>query len=194
MGKDYFGTDTFRSQLDEFTSLLGFFEAEPSMKEDVKEAITISDEDIEEYRYRYGDLNEQLANIKAQYEDTINHLQAENNKEAAKLYIAERDKKLKDITQNFASDDYVKAKIIKERQQKIDDYFQDIEKNYRGTYNEYRKLFIYDLKDLNSSKEYSNSKDALDKKKMKFIRSYPFKGEYLYAEGISPNDYYEYEQ
>ena len=193
MGKDYFGTDTFRSQLDEFTSLLGFFEAEPSMKEDVKEAITISDEDIEEYRYRYGDLNEQLANIKAQYEDTINHLQAENNKEAAKLYIAERDKKLKDITQNFASDDYVKAKIIKERQQKIDDYFQDIEKNYRGTYNEYRKLFIYDLKDLNSSKEYSNSKDALDKKKMKFIRSYPFKGEYLYAEGISPNDYYEYE-
>ncbi len=193
MGKDYFDTDTFRSQLDEFTSLLGFFEAEPSMKEDVKEAITISDEDIEEYRYRYGDLNEQLANIKAQYEDTINHLQAENNKEAAKLYIAERDKKLKDITQNFASDDYVKAKIIKERQQKIDDYFQDIEKNYRGTYNEYRKLFIYDLKDLNSSKEYSNSKDALDKKKMKFIRSYPFKGEYLYAEGISPNDYYEYE-
>lgn len=194
VGKNYFDTDTFHSQLDEFTSLLVFFEAGTSMKDDLKEVITVSNEDIEEYRYRYGDLNEQLTSIKVQYEDQIAIAQAEKNKEAVEMYIAERDKKLKDITQNFASDKYVKNKIIKETEQGIDDYFQGIQKNNRSTYNEYRKVFIYDLKGLNNNRTYRHEADALEQKGLLFIRSYPFKGEYLgfssslsYVDGVDEN-------
>lgn len=179
IGKDYFDTETFHSQLYEFTSLLFFFDAGESKKKEMKEEITVSDEDIEEYRYRYGDLNEQLANIKAQYNDNINDLKAGKNKEAMNLYIKERDKKIEDITQNFASDQYVKEKIIKETEKKIDDYFQEIEKDNRGTYNEYRKVFEYELKDLNNDKVFRNGADALNEKGLLFIRSYPYNGEYL---------------
>ena len=192
IGKDYFDSDTFHSQLNEFTSLLAFFEAGASTKEEVKDGITVSNEDIEEYRYRYGDLNEQLATIKAQYEDKITASKAEKNKEAAEMYIAERDKKLKDITQNFASDDYVKDKIVKETEQQIDNYFQEIDKSSRDTYNGYRKVFIYDVKDLNNEEEYRYKADALAEKGLLFIRSYPYKGEYLgsgaslpYVDGVN---------
>ena len=99
------------------------------------------------------------------------------------MYIAERDKKLKDITRNFTSDDYVKAKIIKETEQKIDNYFQDLEKNDRKTYNSYKKLFTYEFKDVNSGKEYRNSAGVIDEKQMIFVRSYPFNGEYLSSGG-----------
>ena len=194
IGKSYFDTDTFHSQLNEFTSLLVFFEAGESTKEEVKKAITVSDEDIEEYRYRYGDLNEQLTTIKAQYQDKIIASQAEKNKEATEMYIAERDEKLKDITKNFASDEYVKDKITKETEQQIDDYFQEIQKKNRSTYNEYRKVFIYDVKGLNNGNEYRHEADALAEKGLLFIRSYPFKGQYLgtggslpYVDGVDEN-------
>ena len=186
IGKDYFDSDTFHSQLNEFASLLMFFETGAPTKDEVKEAITVSTEDIEEYRYRYGDLHEQLANIKAQYEDQITILQAEKNKQAAEIYIAERDKKLKDITQNFASDEYVKTKIVKEAEQQIDAYFQNMEKSYRGKYNEYKKLFVYDLKGVNNGKEYHHAENVLNEKGLLFIRSYPFTGEYLNSEGSLP--------
>ena len=192
IGKDYFDSDTFHSQLNEFTSLLAFFEAGAFTKEEVKEEITVSNEDIEEYRYRYGDLNEQLATIKTQYDDKITALKAEKNKAAAEIYIAERDKKLKDITQNFASDDYVKNKIIKETEQQIDVYFQEIEKGDRGIYNKYRKVFIYDLKDLNKDEVYRYKADALAEKRPLFTRSYPYKSKYLssgdsipYVDGVN---------
>ncbi len=192
IGKDYFDSDTFHSQLNEFTNLLAFFEAGAFTKEEVKEEITVSNEDIEEYRYRYGDLNEQLATIKTQYDDKITALKAEKNKAAAEIYIAERDKKLKDITQNFASDDYVKNKIIKETEQQIDVYFQEIEKGNRGIYNKYRKVFIYDLKDLNKGEVYRYKADALAEKRPLFTRSYPYKSKYLgsgdsipYVDGVN---------
>lgn len=151
----------------------------------MKEAITISDEDIEEYRYQYGDLNEQLANIKSQYNDKIKDLKAGKNKEAMELYITERDKKLKDITQNFASDTYIKDKIVKENGQKIDDYFQGIEKDNRGRYNEYRKVFIYNLKALNNDEVHRYRADDLDNKGL-FTRSYPSNGQYLGSGGSLP--------
>lgn len=100
IGKDYFESDEFNSEIYQFTSLLYSFEVGPSLKEEVKKAITVSDEDIEEHRYRYGDLNAQLANIKAQYESKITDAKAAKNKEAVEMYTAERDKKLKDITRN----------------------------------------------------------------------------------------------
>lgn len=183
MGKDYFESDEFNSEIYQFTSLLYSFEAGEDIKKEIQKEFTVSDEDIEEYRYRYGDLNEQLASIKEQYEVPINDAKAVNNKEAAKMYIAERDKKLKDITRNFTSDDYVKAKIIKEIKQKIDNYFHDLEKNDRKTYNSYKKLFTYEFKDVNSGKEYRNSAGAIDEKQMIFVRSYPFNGEYLSSGG-----------
>ena len=194
IGKDYFDSDTFHSQLNEFTSLVAFFEAGAFTKEEVKEKITVSNEDIEEYRYRYGDLNEQLATIKAQFDDKITASKAEKNKAAAEIYIAERDKKLKDITQNFASDEYVKDKIVKETEQQIDVYFQEIEKSNRGIYNRYRKVFIYDLNDLNKDEVYRYKADALAEKGPLFIRSYPYKSEYLgsgdsipYVDGVNEN-------
>ena len=53
-------------------------------------------------------------------------------------------------------------------------------------------MFIYDVKDLNNEEEYRYKADALAEKGLLFIRSYPYKGEYLgsgaslpYVDGVN---------
>lgn len=178
--KDYFETYHFENQLHHFIDTLTKVELNYIPIQEAKKLITVSPEEINEHRYRYGDLGEQVSNIKAQYEGKIQQALAERNQEVANAYIAERDKKIEDITKNFQSDEHVKAKIVKEKEQQIDDYYHEL--NYlRAELVKYKAVFSYYFRDTDTLQVYTNvnktqgdaNGQAINPKDMAFIRTYP---------------------
>ena len=177
--RDYFQTDAFEGQLNHFLDMLSMYELNYIPKEEAKQAIVVTQEEIEEHRYRYGELPDQIANIKAQYEPRIQKAMAENNKAAADAYIAERDKKIEDITLNFQSDEHVQAKIVKEKEKMIDAYYREIE-SQRADFVKYKGVFLYHLKDVESGKVYTNvsanqgksTETGIDPKQMAYVRTF----------------------
>lgn len=183
---DYFQTLQFESQLNRFVDYLSMFELNHMTKEEAKKGITVTAEEINEHRYRYGDLAQQVENIRGQYEPKISDALAEHNNEAANFYTAERDKKIEDVTNNFKSDEHVRAKVIKEKEQKIDEYFRELE-NYRVDYDRFCEVFKFNLKNTVTGAVYSNTYGTeigkLMEKDMMFMRSYPGEKQgYLFTE------------
>lgn len=178
--QDYFHTQQFEAELDQFVMYLSMYELNETVKEDLKRKVTVTEDEVNEHRYRYGDLSQQIANIKSQYEDRIQEAIATKNKEVADALTLERDKKITDINQNFTSDDHVRAKIVKEKEKKIDDYFRQVE-NYRSEFARYKTAFLYYLKDTQSGKVHTNvnvtntssSTDVFSQQDTLYIRNYP---------------------
>lgn len=196
--KNYYDTEEFRQEYYQFVDLLSLFELKNLPKEEVKKAITVSDEEIEEHRTRYGDLASQIANIEEQYRPKIEEAEGANE-ELAEIYREERDAKIADITENFKNDDHVRAKIVKEKEEQVDEYFKNIE-GYRSQFLQYKDSFSYYLKNTESGEVITNLaglqdkpvEGLLNKQNTKFIEYYPSKnngyltGEehYVYGEFI----------
>lgn len=155
IGKNYFDSDSFQVELESFqSSIVPLVLAVPD-KEDVMKNITVTRDEIEEYRYRYGGLQEQLDSIRFQYE-------GRTDEES----IEERNKKMEDITKNFEDNAYVEKKILIEKEEKIEEYFRTIEReknNFLNTMDDY----IYDLKNIETGERFTNgevnSKNAFTK-------------------------------
>lgn len=176
IGTNYFDSDDFRWQLTEFEeSIIPLVLAAPD-KEEVKKKITVTPEEIEEYRYRYGDLQSQLNSIRDQYEEnTVTSETGETTTEAgtiseesttAKVSLAERDKKLEDITKNFTDDSYVEKKIRAEKEAQVDSYYKSIELAKNDLLNQ-KDDFVYDLTNVETKERFTNgetsSKNAFNK-------------------------------
>jgi signal transduction histidine kinase len=179
MQGDYFESDEYNSQMDQFVAMLNMYELYQMPKEEMKKQITVSDEEIEEHRIRYGNLGDQISNIGMQYEEQIQSAVDSGNKAAEEILKKERDGKIADITENFNSDEYVRAKIVKEKEKKIDEFYRDLEE-YRREFTNLEQAFKYYLKDkatgevftnLNLSKDESAS-DYLNKKDMYYLLDY----------------------
>lgn len=109
--QDYFHTPYFQDELGQFAGYVSMYELYDMTVEEAKESIIVTEEEINEHRYRYGDLPEQIENINLQYEGRIQDALNANYQDIADTYIAERDQKIEDITKNFKSDDYVKTRL-----------------------------------------------------------------------------------
>ncbi|OLS40622.1 histidine kinase dimerization/phospho-acceptor domain-containing protein [Bacillus sp. MRMR6] len=180
--KDYFHTPEFQMELDQFTSLLSIFEFSDVTIDEAKKSIIVTEEEINEHRYRYGDLHEQVSNIKAQYEYRIEEAQATENQEAADTYIEERDGKIEDITNNFKSDDHVRQKIIQEKEKQIERYYKERE-SLRAEFSRYDKVFSYYFQNTNSDKVYTNLEESkqssLNSSNMLFVKEYNVPGKFF---------------
>lgn len=178
--KDYFHTPQFEGQMNQFVENLERYELAPINKEELIKQITVTEEEINDHRYRYGDLPTQISNIKSQYEQKIQEALSANNQELIAAYTADRDRKIADITNNFKSDDYVRPKVVKEKELKIEQHVREMERQ-RPEFLREKSLFTYYLKDTTTGKIYTNLKlaqgDSADKyindNKMLFIRTYP---------------------
>lgn len=177
--EDYFHTPEFQSELDQSAGYLSMFELNPTTLEEAKKSITVTEDEINEHRYRYGSLPEQIENIKAQYEERIQGAKIAENKEALDAFIAERDTKIADITNNFKSDEYVSKKVKKEKEKRIEEYYHKRE-NYRSDYLRYKESFHYYFKNSVTGKVYTDLnlleddsvKDYLNEKDMLFVTPY----------------------
>lgn len=148
INKDYYETDFFENHFSQFVDTLNLLELNDITADDVKSDLIVKPEEIEEHRYLYGGLSEQIQTINNQYESRISDANVAGNKESAEAYTKERDRKIEDITKNFNSNEYVEAKIRKEKERQVDRYFKERELNYRNALNEYKDVFQYYLKIL----------------------------------------------
>jgi len=179
MSRNYFQRPQFEGEVGQYIDLLSKLQLSYIPKEDVKKNITVSAEEINEHRYRYGDLSSQTSNIKGQYETKIQEAIAADNQVAANLYIAERDKKIEDITQNFTDDEHVRQKIVKEKEEAIDKYYEVLDQE-RTQFNSYGRTFKYYLQDALTGTVYTNldvtdeasAKKLLSEKDTLFLQTY----------------------
>ncbi|MEH7225552.1 HAMP domain-containing sensor histidine kinase [Bacillus sp. JJ1566] len=159
--KDYFSTPYFTDELGQFAGYISMFELYDKTLEETKESITVTEDEINEHRYRYGDLPQQIENINLQYEERIQDALNANYQDVANTYISERDKKIEDITKNFKSDDYVKNKIIKEKEISIEEFYKAKE-GYKSQYETYKKGFLYYFTNPSTGKIHTNIKRTND--------------------------------
>jgi len=192
---NYFETNEFQYQYNVFLDYLSMFELNYISPKEMKSKIIVTEEDIKEHRYHFGNLADQVTDIKTQYEQKIQSALATENNDLANIYIAERDMKIEDITSNFKSDEYVKAKIIKEKEQEIDEYYKELER-YRANFVALKGQFSYYLQDILTGEIYTNLKVDNDKKvdelintrNTRFIQTYPSSsGDYITSKGSYGN-------
>lgn len=174
--KNFFESDTFQSDYDDFTHQLGSLVLNPADGDEAKKKIKVSSSEIEDYRNYYGSLGEQIANIKDQYRDRIQEAKDAKATTVEEALIKEREKKIKDITKNFEDDQYVRDKIIKIKEKDIDQYISDRENN-KEYFFKYFSYYSYNLTDLETgqsfvkgnvkgdtayTKQYNRTDDTLD--------------------------------
>ncbi|KHF41728.1 sensor histidine kinase [Halalkalibacter okhensis] len=188
--KDFFQSDEFEYQFEDFVNQLSVYELNQMTKEEVKEAIIITEDEIEEHRYRYGDLSDQIATIKVQYEDLIQEALQAENQEAADAYQAKRDQKIEDITDNFMSDEHIRAKILKEKEARIDEYFIKLEQT-RSNFSQLKGGFHYYFEDTETDEVFTNVSvksdevnDFFASNKMLYVQSYPSKTSGYFQAGV----------
>ncbi|MGE7624658.1 histidine kinase dimerization/phospho-acceptor domain-containing protein [Viridibacillus sp. NPDC096237] len=151
IGKDYFDSDSFQSKLDNFTFDIGPLLLNPIDAEEAKKTITVTENEIEEHRNRYGTLSEQVENINNQYQHRIAQAIDSNAKKVKETLIKERDSKIDDITKNFEDDDYIKKKIIANKKKAIDNYVLEMNNRKKDLLDTYR-FFAFQLTDVDTQK------------------------------------------
>lgn len=153
--KSYFQSQQFEYQLNDFVDILSTYDLYYLTGAEMKAKITVSENEINDYRYRYGDLESQLNDIRNQYTDRISQAEQNKDSELTAAYTTERDTKLEDIRNNFLSNDHVRAKIVKEKEQAIDAYLNELEKS-RSRFENSKTEFKYYLRDTTSGEVYTN--------------------------------------
>jgi signal transduction histidine kinase len=189
--KDYFESMEFHDNLIQFVQYVGLFELDEMSLEEAKKGIKVTEEDIQEHRYRYGNLVEQINIIKSQYEGQIAEAEGAGNQEAADFYKAERDKKIEDITNNFKSDDHVLPKVVAEKEKQVEEFYLQKERLHQD-YQPYKDSLVYYFKDTVTGEEYSNLekssgqsyREAFNKQDFLYKTSNVYSNDFFYSYGL----------
>lgn len=158
IGKSFFKSDSFVSNVYSFKNGIGRYILQPFDAEEAIKNITVSQEEIDEHRYYYGSLPEQIESIQMQYEDRIHEADTAGNTVLKTQLEAERDAKIADIQENFKNDAHVEAKIRKEKEEAIKSFAANEEKQRIDFINEYH-YFQYHLTNV-ETKETFESKNV----------------------------------
>lgn len=187
--KNYFETNRFHSEYNTFLNYLSTYQLSEVDPVKLKKEITVSDEEIKQHRFEYGDLSEQVTNLKDQYDTRISEAKQMGNNDVAAILQKERDDKIKDITLNFTSDEHVRKKIMTQKEKQIDEAFQTYQINRRDL-NPYNDAFQYYLEDEKTGKVYTSLNSEEEKayrtvftdKNMRYMKTYGMKNKSLIME------------
>lgn len=150
LGKTFYESQNFNDEAEQLVYDLSQNVFKSPTEEDFKEALTASEEEINNYRTYYGTLAQQIQNIKEQYAGDIEVAQ---DSEVVEAIEQERDAKIADIKKNFEDDEYVKEKIIAIKKKAIQQelkYFEDEKKSISSNY----QYFAYEFKDEKTGEVY----------------------------------------
>lgn len=153
--EEFTETNQFVEQLMDYKTQLNYYELNRLSEQDAIKNIKVSQQEITDYREHYGSLKEQVTNIKNQYSNRISEAKEVNAKKVEKKLITERNKKIKDITQNFEDEKYVEEKIIKEKTATLKKYYANTEVNIKSLHQQY-PYFAYDLTNVRTGKNTKN--------------------------------------
>jgi signal transduction histidine kinase len=192
IGKDYFSTPTFQNELDQFIRELSTFEIVDVSKDEVKANISVTDQEVEDYRNQDGNQAWQIQQINDEYQGKIHNALADEDKELADSLTAQRDKKIADIKKLFNDDNYAKSLLIKDKEKTIDGYFNTYNK-MRSDFLRSQAAFKYYYRNPKTGTIYTNlpndsSLDSINDKNMLYIQSHPLEpASYLeYNEVVTP--------
>ncbi len=143
-GKHYTETEQFKMDYAYYTDNLISMELAPLDAAELADR-SVSQEEIEEYRTRYGSLSDQIENIQGQYADDIEEAKAAENTDLMEILVEERNRKITAIQQNFAEDAVVVEKIKAERQQEISRSLRERDANELAAFSD-TTPYIYELK------------------------------------------------
>ncbi|QOR68742.1 GHKL domain-containing protein [Cytobacillus suaedae] len=184
---NYFKTSQFERTIQDYTKYINAFDISYQSIEEMKQNIVVSQQEMEEYRSRYGvNLAGQIVSIEQEYSYKIEEAKTNNNPKIEKLYVKERDEKIEEITKVFEDDEYVKSILKNEKEEKINQYFNELEQ-FKGTYETYEDAFVYYLKNTNTGEVFTNvltqpiskAEDLINEKTMHYVQSYPNKDNHL---------------
>ncbi|MEK3883363.1 HAMP domain-containing sensor histidine kinase [Paenibacillus sp. PL2-23] len=190
--KDYFATHDFQNELGRFISLLNAYELNAMPIEEAQRSITVTPEEIDNYRNQQGDLLQQISEINNEYDQRILEAIAMENKEAADLYTSERNRLIEEATQLFESDEYAGERVAEEKERQIEQYYRQ-QGLYRSQFLQLKETFKYRLKDIETGELFANiaaeegSDGAMKREDMLYIQEF----QPLAAE--APPHYLEYE-
>jgi signal transduction histidine kinase len=159
--RDYYRTPEFRQQLEQFATYLNLFELNSLSAQELKAAITVSEDDILDYRNQLEPLAFQIQNIHNEYDSLILEAVATDNSSAADSYKAQRDNKLEEQKKVFEDNDYALSLIRKEKERQIDDYYNQREM-YRSEYLYNQDLFNYYFRNPSTGMVHSSLSNADD--------------------------------
>ncbi|WOV87787.1 HAMP domain-containing sensor histidine kinase [Sporosarcina oncorhynchi] len=150
IGKNFAESGNVSWGLDEFYTTIGPSELNPIDPTEAKKQITVTENEIEEHRTRYGALSNQLADIQGQYKDLIEEAKNVSNEVLVNALIEERDIKIEDIKMNFKDDTHVEAKIRTEKEQELAKYLHEVKSGA------YSLPIAYELKNVDTGEVFSS--------------------------------------
>lgn len=150
-GKSYLETSEFKQEYRDFVNRLVVLELDPPTAET---EFTVSMEEIEEYRTRYGTLAEQIQSIQDQYNSDIDAAREGENDSLAEILIEERDGKIGLIRDNFADDETVREKILEEKQRASRVAVNGIISE-EGSFNAQFPYYVYDLTNTETGENFT---------------------------------------
>ncbi|PID25365.1 histidine kinase dimerization/phospho-acceptor domain-containing protein [Sporosarcina sp. P7] len=129
VGKSFTDQEDFTYRMEQVYDNLSATVLNPIDLKKAEKELTVSQDEIEEYRQRYGTLSEQLDTIQQQYTERIAEAKSEKNETLLLALVKERNTKLEEIQKNFDSDSYVEDKIRSEKVKALASQIREIENN-----------------------------------------------------------------
>lgn len=153
--RDYRKSDVFRDTYNRYVNELIHTTLTVPDKEKILQEFDPTQEEIENYRYMYGDLNSQLNSVKEQYEEQIAIAIDEHDAETRSLLTKERDKKLDAIRENFSSDEIVLEKMKADVETQLDTVIKQKAEQRKQLVDQY-PYFVYELVENGTGEKYAN--------------------------------------
>lgn len=154
----YVKSEDFQKEIDRFTNDLYLLELTSKNKNTVN-ANTITEEEIESYRYAEGNLTEQIQNVHDKYEEKIEDAKQAKSKKVEDAYVKQRDLEVKNIQKKFQDDQFVREEIAKNKEFEITRIYDEAFDRQKPL-SQYKKDIMYYLKDRNTQKIYTNIQNA----------------------------------
>ncbi|WP_078553824.1 sensor histidine kinase [Bacillus alkalicellulosilyticus] len=149
---DYFETQDFEDELYYFTQLIEY-EIQPLVLENIVGELTVSENEISNYRDTIGHFADYIHQIRSEYEFLFETEVI--SEQDTKLLMEEQEKKIEDITKIFNDDDYVREKILEEKRNTVENYLREVERE--KTHRQTSELdFTYFLKDNVTGEIFTN--------------------------------------
>ncbi|RLQ90459.1 HAMP domain-containing sensor histidine kinase [Planomicrobium sp. Y74] len=178
-GKSYLETAEFKEEYNHYVNRLIVTELDPPKAET---EFTVSMEEIEEYRTRYGTLAEQIQSIQDQYNPDIESARESENDSLLEILTEERDGKIQAIRDNFADDETVRQKILEDKQRAAKVAVNGI-LTEEGSFNSQFPYYVYDLTNIETGENFKKgemSSRPFYEKKYTNAAPLHFSGEELY--------------
>lgn len=144
IARDYYDTREYQEELRTFASFVNLFEHGYPTLQEAQAAITVSPQEIADYRAQMAPLSDQTEVVRIEYGTLIDQATAVDNRELVEFYVEERAQRLEQLIQLFKDDEAVSAQIRQEKERQLSEMYKGRE-SYLLQYEGLRNQFDYYL-------------------------------------------------